>query len=109
MSDQHVFKALSDPTRREILKQLTGGDRNAGVLAELFDISRPSMSHHFNVLKAADLVRTRRDGQTIIYTLNATVLEDATRVLMDIFNYQVENEQENGQTHLTREGNHETQ
>ena len=88
MSDQNVFKALSDPTRREILKQLTDGSRTAGELADHFEISRPSMSHHFNVLKAADLVRTRREGQTIFYTLNATVLEEATRLLMDIFNYQ---------------------
>jgi DNA-binding transcriptional ArsR family regulator len=87
MSDQNVFKALSDPTRREILKQLTGGSMTAGELAERFDISRPSMSHHFNVLKAADLVRTRRQGQTIYYTLNATVLEEATRMLMDIFDF----------------------
>jgi DNA-binding transcriptional ArsR family regulator len=88
MSDQNVFKALSDPTRREILKQLTGGSKTAGELAEQFDISRPSMSHHFNVLKAADLVRTRRQGQTIFYTLNASVLEEATRMLMDIFDIQ---------------------
>jgi len=88
MSDQQVFKALSDPTRREILKQLTDGSKSAGELAESFHISRPSMSHHFNVLKAADLVRTHRSGQTIVYTLNATVLEEATRLLMDIFNYQ---------------------
>ncbi len=87
MSDQHVFKALSDPTRREILKQLTDGSKSAGELAERFHISRPSMSHHFNVLKAADLVRTHRKGQTIVYTLNATVLEEATRLLMDIFKY----------------------
>ena len=87
MSDQNVFKALSDPTRREILKQLTGGSRTAGDLAARFDISKPSMSHHFNVLKAADLVRTRREGQTIFYTLNATVLEEATRMLMDIFDF----------------------
>ena len=87
MSDQNVFKALSDPTRREILRHLTHGSLSAGELADLFEITRPSMSHHFNVLKAADLVRTQRDGQTIVYTLNATVLEDTTRMLMDIFNY----------------------
>ncbi len=86
MSDQNVFKALSDPTRREILRHLTGGSLTAGELADEFEISKPSMSHHFNVLKAADLVRTHRDGQSIVYTLNATVLEDATRLLMDIFN-----------------------
>jgi len=99
MSDQNVFKALSDPTRREILKQLTDGSKSAGELGERFDISGPSMSHHFNVLKTADLVRTHRSGQTILYTLNATVLEDATRMLMDIFNYQG---QENGDSDETQ-------
>lgn len=90
MSDQNVFKALSDPTRREILKKLANGSQSAGELAETFQISKPSMSHHFNVLKAADLVRSQRQGQSIVYTLNSTVLEDATRMLMDIFNYQRE-------------------
>jgi DNA-binding transcriptional ArsR family regulator len=90
MSDQNVFKALSDPTRREILKKLASGSQSAGELAETFHISKPSMSHHFNVLKAAELVRSQREGQSIVYTLNSTVLEDATRMLMDIFNYQRE-------------------
>ena len=94
MSDQNVFKALSDPTRREILKKLANGSQSAGELAETFQISKPSMSHHFNVLKAAELVRSQREGQSIVYTLNSTVLEDATRMLMDIFNYQRESTKE---------------
>ena len=94
MSDQNVFKALSDPTRREILKKLASGSQSAGELAETFHISKPSMSHHFNVLKAAELVRSQREGQSIVYTLNSTVLEDATRMLMDIFNYQRESTKE---------------
>ena len=85
MSDQSVFKALSDPTRREILKLLAGGSMSAGEVAEHFEISKPSLSHHFAALKAADLVTTRRQAQTIIYSLNTSVLEDATRMLMDIF------------------------
>jgi DNA-binding transcriptional ArsR family regulator len=71
-----VFKALADPTRREILRLLSGGERTAGELASSFDMSKPSMSHHFAVLKEADLIRRRRDGQQIYYSLNTTVLED---------------------------------
>ena len=87
-SHQDVFKALADPTRRAILKTLQGGSRTAGDIAGLFEISRPSLSHHFNVLKAADLVRTRREGQHIIYSLNTTVVEDAARLLMELFHQQ---------------------
>ena len=85
MSDQHVFKALADPTRREILKHLTGGSKTAGELADEFEISKPSMSHHFNVLKAAELVRTEWRGQHIVYSLNTTVFEEIAALVMDIF------------------------
>jgi len=84
-SQQSVFKALADPTRRAILKQLQDGSETAGKIADAFPISRPSLSHHFNVLKAADLVRTERRGQHIVYSLNATVLQEATAMLLDIF------------------------
>ena len=83
MSDP--FKALADPTRREILKLLAGGSRSAGDLAQHFAISKPSLSHHFAILKEANLVTTRRQAQTILYSLNSSVLEDATRMLMDLF------------------------
>jgi DNA-binding transcriptional ArsR family regulator len=72
-----VFKALADPSRREILRLLAGGEKSAGELARHFDLSKPSVSHHFGVLKEADLVRSRREGQTIVYALNTTVVEDA--------------------------------
>jgi ArsR family transcriptional regulator, arsenate/arsenite/antimonite-responsive transcriptional repressor len=78
-----VFKALADPTRREILRLLSGGERTAGELASSFDMSKPSMSHHFAVLKEADLIRSRRDGQQIYYALNTTVLEDVLTRLWD--------------------------
>jgi DNA-binding transcriptional ArsR family regulator len=84
-SQQSVFKALADPTRRAILKRLQHGSETAGDLADEFPISRPSLSHHFNVLKAADLVRTERRGQHIVYSLNATVLQEAMAMLMEIF------------------------
>ena len=80
-----VFKALSDPTRREILRLLSGGERTAGELAQHFDMTKPTVSHHFNVLKAAEMVRTRRDGQQIYYALNTTVLEDVMTRIYDLF------------------------
>ena len=82
---QSVFKALADPTRRGILKALQSGSKTAGALAENFPISRASLSHHFNILKAADLVRAERRGQHIVYSLNTTVLQEATTLLLDIF------------------------
>ena len=84
-SQQPVFKALADPTRRAILKRLQNGSETAGEIADAFPISRPSLSHHFNILKAADLVRTERRGQHIVYSLNTTVLQEATAMLLDIF------------------------
>ncbi len=84
-SQQPVFKALADPTRRAILKRLQEGSATAGAIADSFPISRPSLSHHFNILKAADLVRTERRGQHIVYSLNATVLQEALAMLLDIF------------------------
>ena len=60
-----VFKALADPTRRKILHLLKEGEKSAGQLAESFAISAPSMSHHFNILKQADLIAARREGQVI--------------------------------------------
>ncbi len=82
---QSVFKALADPTRRAILKRLQSGSQTAGSIAALFPITRASLSHHFNILKAADLVRTERRGQHIVYSLNATVLQETTAMLLNIF------------------------
>src|SRR5690348_8140197 len=80
-----VFKAMADPTRREILRLLGGGEMTAGQLAERFEISAPSMSHHFSVLKGADLITARREGQQIYYALNTTVVQDLLAVIMDLF------------------------
>lgn len=71
-----VFKALSDPTRREILQMLKRGNLSAGQIAAAFDIGKPAISHHLGQLKAADLVQAERDGQNIIYSLNTTVFQD---------------------------------
>ena len=80
-----VFRALADPTRRKILRLLAKGNRTAGQISQEFSISAPSMSHHFNVLKHADLIRSERDGQQIIYSLNTTVVQDALTLFLDVF------------------------
>lgn len=72
-----IFKALSDPTRRKVLQLLRQGPKTAGALAGEFNVSKPTMSAHFTVLKDADLVETVRDGKTITYHLKLSVLEDA--------------------------------
>lgn len=80
----NVFKALSDPTRREILRLLSQGEKTAGELAERFDMTKPSMSHHFSVLKEADLIFSRREGQQVFYQLNTTVAQDAITWVMEL-------------------------
>ena len=84
MTGQPIFKALADPTRREILAMLRRGSLSAGDIAEAFTISKASLSHHFNLLKQADLVRTERRGQHIVYSLNTTVLQDAASLVLDL-------------------------
>jgi ArsR family transcriptional regulator, arsenate/arsenite/antimonite-responsive transcriptional repressor len=71
-----TFRALADPTRREILGLLRHGEITAGALAEEFDMTKPAMSHHFGVLKEAELITSRREGQQIWYGLNTTVVQD---------------------------------
>jgi len=85
MKQQEVFKAMADPTRRAILKRLQGGALNAGEIGAAFDMTAASLSHHFAVLKQADLVRTERRGQYIVYSLNSTVFEDLARMVLDLF------------------------
>ncbi len=79
-----TFKALADPSRREILRLLLRGEMSAGELADQFDMAKPSLSHHFAVLKQADLVIARREGQQIFYALNTTVMEDVAAILLDL-------------------------
>lgn len=79
-----TFRALADPTRREILRLLRDRDLPAGELASRFDMAFASVSHHLQVLRDAGLVQARRDGQFIIYSLNTTVFQDALQHLLDI-------------------------
>ena len=70
-----VFKALSDPTRREILDRLKEKDLTAGEIADYFSISKPSISHHLAILKTAGVITQEKKGQFIYYSLNTTVLQ----------------------------------
>ena len=71
-----LFKALNDQTRREIVDLLKSGDLTAGEIAEHFNISKPSISHHLDLLKQADIITSVKKGQFIYYSLNATVLDE---------------------------------
>jgi DNA-binding transcriptional ArsR family regulator len=90
-----AFKALADPSRRQILSLLRKGEMTAGELAEHFDMAKPSMSHHFSVLKQADLISARREGQQIFYALNTTVVEDLLAMIWGLFPQQ-DTKQESG-------------
>ncbi|MDR7433505.1 MAG: autorepressor SdpR family transcription factor [Armatimonadota bacterium] len=85
MSLQAIFRALADPTRREILRLLRERDLTAGEIAERFPLARSTLSAHCDVLKKANLVITERRGTTIIYSLNVSVVEEALAALMDLF------------------------
>lgn len=76
MSFNDVFKALSDKTRRKILELLKEKDMTAGEIADYFNITKASISHHLNILKQADLVSDERKGQFIYYSLNTSVFEE---------------------------------
>ncbi|QYK53949.1 MAG: winged helix-turn-helix transcriptional regulator [Fimbriimonadaceae bacterium] len=79
-----AFKALADPSRRQILRLLQKGEMNVGMIAEKFEFTAPTLSHHLNYLKKADLVRVRREGQQLIYSLNTTVVQDVVASLMSL-------------------------
>lgn len=71
-----LFKALNDNTRREILEMLKAGDMNAGDIADKFNMTKPSISHHLDLLKQADLVVAVKKGQFVEYSLNMTVMDE---------------------------------
>jgi DNA-binding transcriptional ArsR family regulator len=86
MTLNKTFNALSDSTRREILKLLKEKDMPVNEIAKNFNITLPSLSHHLNVLKNANLVTTQRRGQQIIYSLNLSVFEEITKAIYKLFN-----------------------
>lgn len=71
-----LFRALNDSTRRQILEILREGDLTAGEIADRFEMTKPSISHHLDLLKQAELVSADKRGQFIFYTLNTTVLDE---------------------------------
>jgi len=80
-----TLKALSDPTRREILVALRGGDLAAGDIAARFPMTAASVSHHLSVLRDAGLVSSVREGRSIVYSLDSTVFQEALQQLLDVF------------------------
>ena len=81
-----VYRALADPTRRRILQLLRQRDMTAGELADHFDLAKPTLSRHFAVLREADLIQGERNGTSITYRLNLSVLEEALMALLGGFN-----------------------
>jgi DNA-binding transcriptional ArsR family regulator len=85
LSLNRTLAALADPTRRAILQMLNERDMTAGEIGARFQISAPSVSHHLSVLKQAELVRSERNGQTIVYSLNSTVVQEFLQQLLQFF------------------------
>ena len=81
-----VFKALNDETRRKIIELLKDGGMNAGQIADEFNISKPSISHHLDILKQADLIVVEKKGQFMQYSLNTTILEDVLSWILALKN-----------------------
>jgi ArsR family transcriptional regulator len=79
-----LFKALNDPTRREILELLKEKDLTAGEIADKFSISKPSISHHLDLLRQAGLVESVKEGQFIYYSINTTVMDELLKWIMQI-------------------------
>lgn len=79
-----VWKALADPTRRKILSLLKDKDMNAGEIANEFNMTKPSISNHLNILKQADLVDAEKVGQNLNYSLKTSVLQDVLKLISDL-------------------------
>ncbi len=82
MAIDETFRALNDPTRREILRLLRQRDMAAGDIAERFPLAKSTLSGHFSVLKHAGLVVTERQGTTIVYSLNVSALEEMVAAVL---------------------------
>lgn len=84
-----VFKALSDPTRRQVLQLLRNGHMSAGELSDHFPVSKPTMSAHFAVLQEAGLIEAEKVGRSIVYRLKMSVLEDALLGFAQTFGWEM--------------------
>ncbi len=80
----NIFKALNDNTRRRILELLKEKDLAAGEISEAFNISKPSISHHLDILKRADLVSSIKKGQFVVYSINTSVMEDVLKWIVEL-------------------------
>ncbi len=89
-----VFKALSDPTRRRVLELLKAGPLSAGELADHFDVSKPTMSAHFAVLREAGLIASEKQGKSVVYELQMSVLEDALLGFAKAFGWKLQESRE---------------
>jgi DNA-binding transcriptional ArsR family regulator len=85
MGLSETLAAMADPTRHRILELLKKQDMAAGEIGKNFAITAPSLSHHLTVLKQADLISSRREGQEIIYSLNLSVFEEVADALVKFF------------------------
>lgn len=79
-----LLKALNDPIRREILEMLKKGDLTAGEIASAFEVSKPTISHHLDLLRQAELVVSIKKGQYVYYSLNASMLEELLAWIMTL-------------------------
>lgn len=79
-----LFKALGDPTRRQIIELLRKKDMTAGEIADYFSISKPSISHHLDLLRQANVVLSIKEGQFITYSLNTTVFDEIVKWMMEL-------------------------
>jgi DNA-binding transcriptional ArsR family regulator len=93
-----VFKALSDPTRRRVLELLRSGPKSAGELAAQFDVSKPTMSAHFAVLREASLVTSQKHGKSVVYQLKMSVLEEALLTFAEAFGWTLQTSTPGGST-----------
>jgi ArsR family transcriptional regulator len=89
MTRTDIFHVLADPNRRRILDLLRGGSMTAGEIGEHFSFTAASLSHHLMKLREAGLVRSERRGQNIVYTLDATVLEEALNLLLTLLSHRL--------------------
>lgn len=85
MGINEILKALSDPTRREILRLLRSTDLTAGELADHFDLAKSTMSGHFNVLRSAGLIVSERSRNQVVYSINMSAFDDAAAAVMAFF------------------------
>jgi DNA-binding transcriptional ArsR family regulator len=80
-----TLRAMGDPTRREILRALRAGDLTAGEIASRFPMTGASVSHHLSVLREAGLVKSERNGRSLVYSLETTVFQEFLQQMLDFF------------------------